>query len=222
MARVMALRAARFGVGADAFDAGAMQIMVLGEGGLQASFRLTSFANGADMAASYSGQFYDLTGFSGLKAPALEMGRFCLAARAAGREADVLRLCFAAITAEVDRLGAALLFGCASYQGSDPEPHLSSLAGLKPHVAGPWPVGRKAPHVIDLAPLSPPADAMAALRATPPLLRSYVGIGGWVSDHAVQDFDLGTIHIFTGVEVAHIPPARATALRALAGQIDLG
>ena len=73
----------------------------------------------------------------------------------------------------------------------------------------------------DLKDIAAPSDPMAALRAMPPLLRSYLGIGGWVSDHVVQDFELGTIHVFTGVEVSRIPPQRAQALRALAGQIDL-
>jgi hypothetical protein len=40
-------------------------------------------------------------------------------------------------------------------------------------------------------------------------------LGGWVSDHAVIDPDLDTLHVFTAVEVARIPPARARALRAL-------
>ena len=51
----------------------------------------------------------------------------------------------------------------------------------------------------------------------PPLLRSYLALGGWVGDHAVLDRDLGTMHVFTGVEVRRIPAARARALRRLAG-----
>ena len=51
----------------------------------------------------------------------------------------------------------------------------------------------------------------------PPLLRTYLGMGGWVSDHAVIDRAMNTLHVFTGVEVAAIPPARAKALRAIAG-----
>ena len=52
----------------------------------------------------------------------------------------------------------------------------------------------------------------------PPLLRTYLMMGGWVSDHAVMDRQLGTMHVFTGVEIKAIPPARARALRALAGR----
>ena len=51
----------------------------------------------------------------------------------------------------------------------------------------------------------------------PPLLRTYLAMGGWVGRHAVLDRGLGTIHVLTAVETARIPPARARALRALAG-----
>lgn len=50
----------------------------------------------------------------------------------------------------------------------------------------------------------------------PPLLRSYLALGGWVSDHAVVDPGLQTMHVFTGVEIGAIPPARRRLLRATA------
>ena len=63
----------------------------------------------------------------------------------------------------------------------------------------------------------PGFDPRRGLAAMPPLLRTYLMMGGWVSDHAVLDRKLDTMHVFTGVEIAAIPPARARALRALAG-----
>ena len=51
----------------------------------------------------------------------------------------------------------------------------------------------------------------------PPLLRTYLGMGGWVSDHAVVDRELDTLHVFTCVEVDRVPAARAASLRAVAG-----
>jgi L-ornithine Nalpha-acyltransferase len=50
----------------------------------------------------------------------------------------------------------------------------------------------------------------------PPLLRSYLMMGGWVSDHAVIDRQMGTHHVFTGLQIAAIPAGRARLLRALA------
>ncbi|HHB81042.1 MAG TPA: ornithine-acyl-ACP acyltransferase, partial [Aliiroseovarius sp.] len=37
-----------------------------------------------------------------------------------------------------------------------------------------------------------------------------------VSDHVVVDDALRTLHVFTGLEIAAVPRARARALRALA------
>ena len=50
----------------------------------------------------------------------------------------------------------------------------------------------------------------------PPLLRSYLAMGGRVSDHAVIDRQLNTLHVFTGLETAAIPEARKRLLRAVA------
>jgi putative hemolysin len=53
------------------------------------------------------------------------------------------------------------------------------------------------------------------MRRMPPLLKTYLMMGGWVSDHAVVDAQMNTLHVFTGVEIGSIPPARKRLLRAL-------
>ncbi|MBT4567722.1 MAG: ornithine-acyl-ACP acyltransferase, partial [Marinovum sp.] len=58
-------------------------------------------------------------------------------------------------------------------------------------------------------------DMRQALRRMPPLLRSYLMMGGWVSDHAVVDSQLNTLHVFTGIEIRSMPAARKRLLRAL-------
>jgi L-ornithine Nalpha-acyltransferase len=69
---------------------------------------------------------------------------------------------------------------------------------------------------VDYADNLAPFDPKAALAQTPALLRTYLVMGGWVSDHAVIDRALDTLHVFTALPIANIPPARARALRALA------
>lgn len=49
----------------------------------------------------------------------------------------------------------------------------------------------------------------------PPLLRGWLALGAEVSDHAVIDRDLGTMHVFTALPVAAIPPGRAAMLTGL-------
>ena len=60
-------------------------------------------------------------------------------------------------------------------------------------------------------------DPRRAQAELPPLLRTYLVMGGWVSDHAVVDEQMDTLHVFTGLEIAAIPQARQRLLRAVAG-----
>jgi len=146
-------------------------------------------------------------------------GRFCLHPEV--HDPDLLRLAWGAMTRHVDATGAQMLFGCSSFHGADAEAHVEALALLKERHLGPrrWLPRVKAPRVFRFARrlrLRKP-DLRLAMSRMPPLLRSYLAMGGWVSDHAVVDPDLDTLHVFTGLEIRAIPPARARLLRAVAG-----
>jgi putative hemolysin len=118
----------------------------------------------------------------------------------------------------VDAQGIAILFGCASFPGADPARHTAALQALAARSLGPRArmPRLKHPGAIPYACHQGPYDPKVALAQTPALLRTYLMMGGWVGDHAVPDHDLDTLHVFTAVEIAAIPPARARALRALA------
>ena len=49
----------------------------------------------------------------------------------------------------------------------------------------------------------------------PPLLKTYLSMGAWVSDHAVIDSNMNTLHLFTGMEISKIPENRKQFLRNL-------
>ena len=224
MRRVLALRASAFprraGAGdEDAQDALSAHVMVEGAGGaLLATFRVMLFGWGAGLAQGYAARFYDVAPLSGYARPIAEMGRFCVAP--GGVHPDVLRLAWGAMTRLVDEGQAGLLVGCASFRGADWRRHMPGLALLAAEFTGPQEhlPGRKAPEVVDYPALvGPVTDRRAALAALPPLLRTYLGMRGWVSDHAVVDRDLDTLHVFTCVEVDRVPAARAASLRAVAG-----
>lgn len=188
-------------------------------GDLVCCFRLMRLGSGAEIAASYAAQYYDLNPLQGFAGPMAEIGRFCT--DPARTDPDILRLAWAALTRLVDAEGIELLFGCSSFQGTDPARHAVALAHLAHRHLAPhrWRPRIKAPQVYRYAEaLGARAwDPAAALALMPPLLRSYLAMGGWVSDHAVIDPDLNTLHVFTGLEIAAIPPARARLLRAVAG-----
>lgn len=222
LARVEALRAARFrgdpaARDLDAYDARAVQLMVeeTATGRLACCFRLLPVE---DVAASYAAQFYGLEALAAYPGRMVEMGRFCVAEGES--DPSVLRLAFAALAAEIEARRVSLLFGCASFPGVEAEPHAEAFALLGARHLAPrrWAPRVKAPAVFRyaLALRARRPDLAAALKAMPPLLRSYLSLGGWVSDHAVVDRDLGTMHVFTALETRAIPAARVRSLRALA------
>jgi putative hemolysin len=226
VARAQALRAAAFlgdEAASDADDHDAQCLHVLVEearsGRLLCCFRVLMLDGGAGVARSYSARFYDLTALEAFEGRMAEMGRFCVAP--GQRDADILRLAWAAMTRLVDDHGVAMLFGCSSFKGVEAAPYLDAFAVLGARHLAPrrwWP-RVKAPSVFRFAERlrRHKPDLKAAMRHMPPLLRTYLMMGGWVSDHAVIDRQLGTLHVFTGVEISAIPAARRRLLRALAG-----
>jgi putative hemolysin len=222
MAKVMAFRRAAFpraqGDEEDAQDALSAHLVVEGNDGLLAYFRLMLFGWGAGLEQGYAARFYDVTPLAGYARPIAEMGRFCLAP--GGVHPDVLRLAWGAMTRLVDEGQAGLMVGCTSFRGADWTRHRAGLALLAEGYVGPPEhlPGRKAPEVVDFPALAGPVtDRRAALAGLPPLLRTYLGMGGWVSDHAVVDRELDTLHVFTCIEVDRVPTARAASLRMVAG-----
>ncbi|MFD1341739.1 GNAT family N-acetyltransferase [Litorisediminicola beolgyonensis] len=219
--RALGLRRAVFrGGGAsdrDVFDLRCRHLIVerRDTGETLACCRLLPCADGSEIGQSYSASRYRLDRLAEFEGPLLEIGRFCLAPDT--HDPDILRLLWALIATEVDRLGAGLLFGCVSFPGTDPAALGAALGWLgRSHAApGRWQPERLAPDTLPLA-TWPAGAPRAALAMLPPLLRTYLGMGGWVGDHLVIDRDLGTCHVFCAVEVARIPSARARALRALA------
>jgi putative hemolysin len=207
----------RHGREEDDQDALSAHVMVERDGAVLACFRVMLFGWGAGLAQGYAARFYDVGPLSGYARPIAEMGRFCVAP--GGVAPDVLRLAWGAMTRIVDEGQAGLLVGCTSFRGAGWEAHRAGLALLAAEFLGPADhlPGRKAAEVVGLDQVGPVGDRRASLAALPPLLRTYLGMGGWVSDHAVVDRDLDTLHVFTCVEVDRVPPARASSLRAVAG-----
>ncbi|MGV6803797.1 MAG: GNAT family N-acetyltransferase [Ruegeria sp.] len=187
-------------------------------GRLVCCFRLLAMESGQDVTRSYSAQYYDLSAMESFDGSMVEMGRFCI--HPDRSDPDILRIAWGAMTAFVDRNRVRLLFGCSSFAGTETEVYLDSFAILKDRHLAPkrWLPRVKAPHVFRFASnLKRRPDAKKAMVRMPPLLRSYLLMGGWVSDHAVVDQHMNTLHVFTGLEIGAIPPARKRLLRMLAG-----
>lgn len=204
-------------IDADAFDADCDHMLIEERrtGRLVCCFRLLPLANGREIERCYSAQYYELSSLNEFPGKIVEMGRFCIDPD--HRNGDVLRMSWAAMTRYVDERGFELLCGCSSFEGNDGEAYADAFALLKEKHLAPtrWLPRVKAPNVFRFAKqfrLKTP-DPAKAMRLMPPLLRGYLSLGGWVSDHAVIDRDLNTLHVFTGLEVKRVPPRKAQLLR---------
>lgn len=205
----------------DAFDATCAHVLVedmRSDGRLVCCFRMQVMEDGREVARSYSAQFYDLTALERFEGRMVELGRFCI--HPAQGDPDILRVAWGAMTAFVDRNQVAMLFGCSSFAGTETKDYLDAFAVLKHGHLAPkrWLPRVKAPDVFRFAArLRRRPDIRTAMLRMPPLLRTYLLMGGWVSDHAVVDRNLNTLHVFTGLEIEAIPPGRKRLLRAIAG-----
>jgi putative hemolysin len=201
---------------ADGFDADCAHVLIELEKDdtLVCCFRMMTLENGHEVARSYSAQYYDLGALESFPARMVEMGRFCV--HPDHRNPHVLRIAWQAMTRYVDDHGIELLFGCSSFEGADAEAHADALALLHERHLAPrrWLPQPKAPDIFSFAALLRHApDPKAAMMRMPPLLRGYLSLGGWVSDHAVIDRDMNTLHVFTGVEMKRVPSRVAKLLR---------
>jgi putative hemolysin len=203
----------------DRFDAMCRHVLVeeARSGRLVCCFRLMELRDGGEIGRSYAAQYYELSALKAFDGPMVEMGRFCIHPEV--KDPDILRVAWGAMTRFVDENGVEMIFGCSSFHGTDAQGYLDAFAMLKERHLAPkrWLPRVKAPDVFRFARrLRRKPDLRRAMLTMPPLLRSYLVMGGWVSDHAVVDRDLNTLHVFTGLEIRAIPEARARLLRGVA------
>lgn len=223
VAQAQALRGLAFATATpdvDAFDDICAHVLVHEQksGTLVCCFRMLVMEGGAEIGRSYSAQFYELSALQDYQGRMVEMGRFCI--HPDWKDPDILRVAWGAMTAFVDANQIDMLFGCSSFAGTETDHYLDAFAMLKARHLAPkcWLPRVKAPDVFRYAArLRRKPDARKAMLRMPPLLRTYLMMGGWVSDHAVVDRQMNTLHVFTGLEIGAIPPARKRLLRAVAG-----
>ncbi|KIC42978.1 ornithine-acyl-ACP acyltransferase [Ruegeria sp. ANG-R] len=224
VAAAQALRTLAFGterLDCDRFDERCSHVLVEdmhSDGRLVCCFRMLTMQNGAEIGLSYSSQFYDLSALNEFSGPMVEMGRFCI--HPAWKDPDILRVAWGAMTAYVDQNGVEMLFGCSSFAGTETAEYLDAFAMLKHRHLAPkrWLPRVKAPDVFRFAArLRRRPNVKQAMLRMPPLLRTYLMMGGWVSDHAVVDRHMNTLHVFTGLEIGAIPAERKRLLRSVAG-----
>ncbi|MGH1354081.1 MAG: GNAT family N-acyltransferase, partial [Thalassovita sp.] len=182
--RHLCFRGADAGKGADAdeFDGICDHVLIeeARSGRLVCTFRFLPLSDGGEIGRSYAAQFYELSALEAFSGPMVEMGRFCIHPEFS--DPDILRVAWAAMTRFVDDNRIEMLFGCSSFHGTDEQEYLDSFAMLKERHLAPrrWLPRVKAPLVFNFAQmLRRKPDAKKAMLRMPPLLRTYLLMGGW-------------------------------------------
>ena len=141
----------------------------------------------------------------------LELGRSCIAAAYRSR-ATTMQLLWRGLMAYVARFSSDLLFGCASFGGTEPNARAVPLSYLH-HYHGMRPEMRvRARPELYVEMNLIPKDALdkkEALRALPPIIKGYLRAGCLIGDGAVIDHQFGTTDVFIYLPVKDIDPRYA-------------
>lgn len=144
----------------------------------------------------YGAAEYDLSLIETSPRESLELGRSCVAA--AHRGGPGMHLLWSGLADYVLERDIGILFGTASFPGTDPAPLAEALSFLHHrHLAPPeLRVRARAGHFLAMDPLPPEAvDPARALAAIPPLIKAYLRLGGLVGEGAFVDRAFNTIDV---------------------------
>ncbi|HET9903681.1 MAG TPA: GNAT family N-acyltransferase [Xanthobacteraceae bacterium] len=135
----------------------------------------------------------------------LELGRSCVLAPY--RNKRTVELLWHGIWAYVLEHRIDVMFGCASLDGTDPQPLAHVLSYLHHFHGAPetW-AARAVPHkrlAMNLLPKHE-VDVKAAWRELPPLIKGYLRLGAFVGEDAVVDYQFGTTDVLIVLPVAAI------------------
>ena len=144
----------------------------------------------------YSAAEYDISRLISYRGEILELGRSCV--DPSYRTRPAMSLLWSGIAAYVFHYDIALLFGCASLPGTDPDALAAPLSYLHHHHLAPPRLRPRAleQRYVEMRRLGADAfDPVRALAALPPLIKGYLRLGGFVGEGAVIDEQFNTIDV---------------------------
>jgi putative hemolysin len=144
----------------------------------------------------YSAAEYDITKLVTYRGEILELGRSCV--DLGYRTRPVMSLLWSGIAAYVFHYDIALMFGCASLPGTDPDALAAPLSYLHYHHLAPPRLRPSAleERYVEMRRLAPDGfDPVRTRSALPPLIKGYLRLGGFVGDGAVVDEQFNTLDV---------------------------
>ncbi len=186
----------------DRYDAVADHLLVvdhaIGEGpqSVVGTYRLIRTVAATKVGGFYSADEYDLSAILAFPGRVMELGRSCVDAHYRNRA--VMQLLWRGIAAYISKHDVALMFGCASLHGTDPDALAAELTYLHTHHLAPPEVRPRAvpSRYVAMQRMDPAALVpRLALAALPPLIKGYLRLGGFVGDGAVIDSQFNTVDV---------------------------
>lgn len=186
----------------DAFDAVCDHLLVIdhaigpGAKGVVGTYRLIRRSAAARLGGFYSASEFDIGRLIDYPGEVLELGRSCV--DAGYRTRPTMQLLWRGLAAYVFQYDIALMFGCASLAGTDPDQLALPLSYLYyHHLAPPALRARALPdRYVDMRLMPPEAvDPRSAVNLLPPLIKGYLRLGGFVGDGAVIDRQFNTTDV---------------------------
>lgn len=154
----------------------------------------------------YSETEYDLTPLKTSGRKLLELGRSCVHRDYRGGQA--LKRLWQGLLGYVEDNGIEVMFGTASFHGTDPEALKLPLSYLHHfHLAPPELRVRTLPEHYQSMDLMAKAeiDPAQAMREVPALIKAYLRLGGFVGEGAYIDQPFNTTDVCVVVDIARVP-----------------
>ena len=180
-----------------------------GQPAVVGTYRLMRDVDAPRAGGFYTSSEYDISPMlRGLPADShlLELGRSCVL-KTYRVKPITMQLLWRGLMVFVARFSSDLMFGCASFAGTDPQALALPLSYLHHYHAMPEEIRVRAipSQYVEMNLMPKEAiDPKEALRALPPLLKGYVRAGAWIGNGAVIDRQFCTTDVFVCFPVALI------------------
>ncbi|KJV09809.1 hemolysin-like protein [Elstera litoralis] len=186
----------------DAYDATCDHLLVLdhalgtGADAVVGTYRLIRKPAADACGGFYTRDEFDINPLLNFSGKLLELGRSCVDTRY--RTRPTMQLLWRGIASYVFHYDIALMFGCASLPGIDPDAHALALSYLHHYHLAPAEMRTRAlpDRFVALDRMPKEAiDVKRALADLPPLIKGYLRLGGFIGDGAVIDHQFNTVDV---------------------------
>jgi len=197
----------------DAYDRHCDHLLVIdtsqGHQTIVGTYRLMLQSHASRAGGFYSQSEFDLTPLfkSNPKARFLELGRSCIAP--AYRDRRTIELLWHGTWCYALAQGIEILFGCASFDGVDPNRFAPALSWLGKNASldGNENCCASSTNGVPLSSFqAEPASLRQAMSAMPPLIKGYLRVGAKIGSQAVIDYQFGTTDVLVVLKVDQINP----------------